>query len=429
MEADVPAYLDSVLRERLQNNDKQEAIELYYELLSSGHSVGEILESLGHTQCKSEHGNLTTAEHPMSGFDGVAPEVTSEAALMGVAQANTRHSSGLTSPPETESCRTEEPRITESTPLNELGSGDWEQFPGEGLPGSEPDSVRSATAHASTGGEIAIISGNQEPLQPGKFSTGAKRIACGALYTIAVASVSITSFAIVSGRNADLTTTRIQSGISSGTEAVAVPGLAAGRSETVMEIPKSNKQFVNADTAPVPEPSRSAEPGSAASRSLRGDAVEVPTTFSASTAHIGQAAEPSRWPHAPAINHRGAVELETGHSGGASVPMAREIAGQQIVRAFYTALEKGNGETASSLVIPAKRAAGPFSAGELSRFYGRLEQPFRLIEVDRAGENLYNVAYSYKVRNGRFCNGRSLVTTISLQNQVLIEKIQSPSRC
>ena len=111
------------------------------------------------------------------------------------------------------------------------------------------------------------------------------------------------------------------------------------------------------------------------------------------------------------------------------MPVAKELAGQQIVRAFYAALEKGDGETASSLVIPGKRDAGPFSAGELSRFYGRLELPLRLIEVDRAGETSYNVAYSYKVRNGRFCNGRSLVTTISLQNQVLIEKIQSPSRC
>jgi hypothetical protein len=99
------------------------------------------------------------------------------------------------------------------------------------------------------------------------------------------------------------------------------------------------------------------------------------------------------------------------------------------VRAFYTALEEGNGEAASLLVVPEKREAGPFSAGELSRFYGRLELPLRLIEVDRSGENSYNVAYSYKVKNGRLCNGRSLVTTVRLQNQILIEKIQSSSRC
>src|SRR3954466_3335473 len=105
MESDVPADLESALRELLPNNDKQEAIELYYELLSSGHSVGEILESLGHAQCKSEHGSVATAGHPLSGFDGVAPVVTSEAAFMDVAQANTRRGSGLTSSLEAESRR------------------------------------------------------------------------------------------------------------------------------------------------------------------------------------------------------------------------------------------------------------------------------------------------------------------------------------
>ena len=99
------------------------------------------------------------------------------------------------------------------------------------------------------------------------------------------------------------------------------------------------------------------------------------------------------------------------------------------MRAFYTALERGDGEAASLLVIPEKREAGPFSASELSNFYGRLELPFRLIGVDRAGENLYGAIYTYKVRNGRFCNGRSLVKIVSLQNQVLIEGIRSPSRC
>ena len=41
---DVPAHSHSVLKEHLQGIDQQKEIELYYELLSSGHSVGEILE-------------------------------------------------------------------------------------------------------------------------------------------------------------------------------------------------------------------------------------------------------------------------------------------------------------------------------------------------------------------------------------------------
>ena len=423
-------HLDNVLRERLQNSDKQEAIDLYYELLSSGHSVGEILESLGDIQCKSEHGNITTEEPPPSGLDGTAPKVTSEAALIAAAQANTRRTPGLTAPLEEESCRIEEPRATESASPNELESGDWEQLRGESLPESEPDIVRSAAVHTSVGSEIAVPSRSQEPLRPGKFSNSAKRIAFGALYTAAVASASIASFAIVSGsRNADPTTTRIQSGLSSGTEAVAIPGLTAGRSETVVKTLKPDKQVVNADTSPVPEPSRSAEPGSAVPGPLQRDAAKMPATFSASTAHIGQAVESGGQAQASAINNRGAVELETGRSGDVSVRMAKKIAGQQIVRAFYTAVERGNAEAASLLVIPERREAGPLSAGELSNFYGRLELPFRLIRVDRAGEDLYNVAYRYKVRNGRPCNGRSLVKTISLQNQILIEGIQNLSGC
>jgi hypothetical protein len=153
----------------------------------------------------------------------------------------------------------------------------------------------------------------------------------------------------------------------------------------------------------------------------------VSITFPASTSHIGQAEEPSRQVKASALKNHDAVGFGTGPSRDVSVP--EEIGGQQIVRAFYAALERGDGEAASLLVIPEKREAGPFSAAELSNFYGRLELPFRLMGVDRAGENLYDAVYTYKVRNGRFCNGRSLVRTVSLENQVLIEGIRSPSRC
>ena len=107
MELDVPIHSHSVLKEHLQGIDKQKEIELYYELLSSGHSVGEILNSLGHLQCKSEHGNVTTAEHPSSRVDRVAPDVRSEAALMGAAPANTQRIPGLTAPVDAESGRTE----------------------------------------------------------------------------------------------------------------------------------------------------------------------------------------------------------------------------------------------------------------------------------------------------------------------------------
>ena len=121
MELDVSAHPHSVLKEYVQGIDKQKEIELYYELLSSGHSVGEILNSLG-IMSNSKHGNVTTAEDPPSGFDSVAPDVMSEAALMGVAPANTQRTPGLTPPVEAESVKTED------APLNKVDSGDGENL-------------------------------------------------------------------------------------------------------------------------------------------------------------------------------------------------------------------------------------------------------------------------------------------------------------
>ena len=46
-----------VLKERLQNNGKQDEIDLYYELISLGYSVGEILNAVG--SIRSELNTLT----------------------------------------------------------------------------------------------------------------------------------------------------------------------------------------------------------------------------------------------------------------------------------------------------------------------------------------------------------------------------------
>ena len=166
-------------------------------------------------------------------------------------------------------------------------------------------------------------------------------------------------------------------------------------SETVDESLKATKQVVNANSSSAPELSRSAELGSAVPGSLQREAAEVSITFPASTSHMRQVAEPGRQVQASAIKNHDAVGSGTGRSRDVSVPMSKEIRGQQIVRAFYTALERGDGEAASLLVIPEKREAGPFSASELSNFYGRLELPLRLIEVHRAGENLYDAVPAY----------------------------------
>ena len=65
-ELDVPAQLYQALNERLQDNDKEAAIELYYELLSSGYSVGEILNGIGPARGKSGYRERAAASPSIS---------------------------------------------------------------------------------------------------------------------------------------------------------------------------------------------------------------------------------------------------------------------------------------------------------------------------------------------------------------------------
>jgi hypothetical protein len=320
-EPDGSAYLYSALKERLQNSDKQGAIELYEELLRSGRSVGEILNTVGHIQRKSDQGETATAEYPQSGFERVATGITSEAALVDAAQAERQRTPGLSAelthekpkvepdarsgscetspalkgavvskprravaertqllershalplglsvPHNAESCGTEAPapQAAESAPLDELGSDDWEQLPCESLPGSDSDIVGSASAHTCADRGVALPSGEQKPLWPGYLPSIAKRIAFWALYTVIGISVSIAGFSILhGGRDAEPTTTGIHSDISSGTEAVAIPGSATDRSEAVTKLLIPKNQIGTADPSHAPKPLPFPEPDSA----------------------------------------------------------------------------------------------------------------------------------------------------------------------
>src|SRR3954453_48043 len=109
-EPQVSAELSSTLKERLRTSDKQEEIELYCELLSSGHSVGEILNAIGSIQSKSEHVNTAATEHPQSESGGVSTDAMPGATLVNEAQVHTPCAPSLSAPPEKGNCRTEEPQ-------------------------------------------------------------------------------------------------------------------------------------------------------------------------------------------------------------------------------------------------------------------------------------------------------------------------------
>ena len=101
--------------------------------------------------------------------------------------------------------------------------------------------------------------------------------------------------------------------------------------------------------------------------------------------------------------------------------------GEEAVRAFYAALGAGNGAAASAHVIPEKRSSGPFSAGAISRFYGRLPEPLRVTSVIPEG-SAYRVTYRYSAGRSH-CSGVAIVRLTNSGGRDLIRSIRSLSGC
>jgi hypothetical protein len=97
----------------------------------------------------------------------------------------------------------------------------------------------------------------------------------------------------------------------------------------------------------------------------------------------------------------------------------------QVVRAFYAALSRADGATASNFVVPEKRGyGGPLSAGAISGFYSQLPRPLSLIEVRGYGD-VVQVRYQLTRPNGTLCNGKATVNTVSWSGQTLISSIDA----
>lgn len=99
-----------------------------------------------------------------------------------------------------------------------------------------------------------------------------------------------------------------------------------------------------------------------------------------------------------------------------------------LVSEFYKALEQGNGRAASARVIAEKQASGPFTAQALTKFYGALDEPLKLLSADDAGPMQVKVRYRY--RSGRKpCNGEATVSLVQTPEGTRIERIRSSSGC
>ena len=70
------------------------------------------------------------------------------------------------------------------------------------------------------------------------------------------------------------------------------------------------------------------------------------------------------------------------------------------IRTFYETLGDGQGDVASTMVVPEKRAMGPFAADNLTRFYAHLKEPIRLMRIDQSGPNTFIAHYGTVSPNG-----------------------------
>jgi hypothetical protein len=342
MEPDVPAHPHSSPKERSNNSDRQGAIERYYELLGSGHSVGGKWNTVEPIRSKSEHGGRAPAEPLQSGIKGTATDISAEVALVGLRPEKVEGTRSLAIPLSygMESYRTEEPPAAASASLSGPGSDDRKQLLRESLPGSKPDTDRSAGAHTPVGHEEVIRSGDQKKLRFSRFPRRRKRIAFGALYTVIAVSVSIAGFSIMrGGRDPEPTTTRAQSGISGRTEATAMSGQAADRSEAVVELQKPSKQVGNADTSQVPHSLRPAEPD-----------LEVPGILQKPTAEVrGKGSTAQQEARAPQRSNAGQVDAIQQSIDSATAP--RDLAHEPTssVAQSLSVTPKGSAETAPRL--------------------------------------------------------------------------------
>ena len=270
-ELDVPAQLYQALNERLQDNDKEAAIELYYELLSSGYSVGEILNGIGPARGKSGQSERATAEQPLSGPDDAAAGIASEIAVAEGEPVGTSWIRGLGGTNQAEGRGNGTLEAIRSVPPDALGSDDRERLRHEDWPGSEASVTGAAGADASRTGTERLVPGTGSGLASAGFraSRGASRLRRSIRRQLLLLLWSVFHFcaAVIPNRRLPV----FESDISSGAETVAVPGATADRAEADANGIMPKTQAVGADAAPAPEPSQSGEPDLATSQTVGTD--------------------------------------------------------------------------------------------------------------------------------------------------------------
>ncbi|MBY4639189.1 hypothetical protein K6L44_04050 [Gluconacetobacter entanii] len=98
------------------------------------------------------------------------------------------------------------------------------------------------------------------------------------------------------------------------------------------------------------------------------------------------------------------------------------------IQAFYDALGAAQGTVASAMVIPEKRSTPAFSPSNLTRFYGGLADPIRVVSIAQENDSTFIVNYHYATKS-HACNGRATVTTTVRGGRNFIQSIHALNGC
>jgi hypothetical protein len=96
----------------------------------------------------------------------------------------------------------------------------------------------------------------------------------------------------------------------------------------------------------------------------------------------------------------------------------------EIVKKFYDALARSDGDTAASLVTPTKRGIGPFNEKNIANFFGNMKVPLAVNNIQKITETIFQVKYSYTFTKTQ-CNGTATVETENVLDNILIKKISA----
>jgi hypothetical protein len=103
--------------------------------------------------------------------------------------------------------------------------------------------------------------------------------------------------------------------------------------------------------------------------------------------------------------------------------------GADAVRAFYTALGRGDGAAAAALVVP-ERQKGGLSAQSMTDFFSGNFVPLRLISVTPYGQNTYQATYTFQKGQKSVVCANSVIVAVTQRNgSYLVQSIDARGGC